>query len=564
VSISLPGATAPARTAPTRPATDYRMHTLTVDATNLQGRPDTGDDVFIGNADETARFDGLQETDNFFYRGSTKFSAPAGHYWALATFYNFSGSTPSLRLVVVPQFTLSGRQATLRIAERSASSEVRISVPQKTVDQQTSFEVVRGDAHGVTNSFTNAWSGFNAWVSPTTRAPTVGTLNTYTAATLSSPAKVSPGYGYNLDFPGPPGLVARQHHVVTAADLGAVTDRFYQDVPTSSAGEVTFGGTLAQLAFQLQPILQISMPQVQTQYYQAGRGLYWSLQTLTNLNQFAGGDDDIYRSYASGQRETQNWNSFPLHPAPFTTLGYPAFPTQTSAARAGRLLLLDWTPFSDNQFGHLGPGYFGNGNALVTGSYTVDQDGRQIAHGNAVKGIPAIRLSPRPSTVRFALSADRYSGFFRLSSGSTTVWTWKSIQNDRARVPAAWYCSAGFVGEQLRYDRQCAVQPLMTLSYAVQGMSLTGVTRPGRQVVDVTAGHIQLGGSARITGASAQYSLNDGDTWFPATVTTLGGGRFRVGFSAPAGVDVTLRVRATDAAGGSITETIVRGYGVAK
>jgi hypothetical protein len=104
----------------------------------------------------------------------------------------------------------------------------------------------------------------------------------------------------------------------------------------------------------------------------------------------------------------------------------------------------------------------------------------------------------------------------------------------------------------------------MTLSYQVQGMGLTGLTRPGPQVVDVTAGHIQLGGPAPVTRATAQVSFNDGDTWFPARATALGGGRFKIAYSAPAGVDVTLRVSAADAAGGSISETIVRGYGVSR
>jgi hypothetical protein len=305
------------------------------------------------------------------------------------------------------------------------------------------------------------------------------------------------------------------------------------------------------------------MPQVQTQYFSAGRSLLWQLETLTNLNQFSGGDTDIYRQFSGGQAETQNWNAYPLHPAPFTTLGglSSAFATQTSAGRSGNVLNLNFTPFSDNQFGHLGPGFFGNGSALVAGRYVVDQNGRKIASGSALNGIPGIQLSARPSVIRFTLSADRYSSFFQLSSGSQTVWTWPTARDASARVPRAWFCSFTRSG---RLDRQCAVQHLMTLSYQVQGMSLSGQTRPGPQVVDVTAGHIQLGGTAKITGATARVSFNDGDSWFPAHVTALGGGRFKVAYSAPAGVDVTLQVSARDAAGGSISETIVRGYGVSK
>ena len=59
-------------------------------------------------------------------------------------------------------------------------------------------------------------------------------------------------------------------------------------------------------------------------------------------------------------------------------------------------------------------------------------------------------------------------------------------------------------------------------------------------------------------------SFNDGDSWFPAKTPPWAAAGSEVAYSAPAGVDVTLRVGATDAAGGSISETIVRGYGVSR
>jgi hypothetical protein len=561
VSITLAGVALTAARPAARPS--FRMHTLTVRATNLQGKPDNGDDVFITSADNVQRFDGLQETDNFFYRGSAKFSLPAGHYWAFASFTSFNGRHPSLRFVVLPQFTVAGRHSTVRISERSASSEITMKTPQPSFEQQEGFEVVRGARTGGPFSYSWSWQGFDSWVNPTTRKPTVGTMHAYTTGTFTSPAKAASHYAYNLDFPGPAGIIPPQGQTVNPADLGAVTEHYYQDVPTRDAGWVTFGGTVAQLEGEFQPVIQFRMPQVQTQYFSAGRSLLWQLETLTNLNQFSGGDTDIYRQFSGGQAETQNWNAYPLHPAPFTTLGglSAAFATLTSAGRSGNVLNLGFTPFSDNQFGHLGPGFFGNGSALVAGRYVVDQNGRKIASGSALNGIPGIRLSARPSVIRFTLSADRYSSFFQLSSGSQTVWTWPTARDASARVPRAWFCSFTRSG---RLDRQCAVQHLMTLSYQVQGMSLSGQTRPGPQVVDVTAGHIQLGGTAKIAGATARVSFNDGDSWFPAHVTALGGGRFKVAYSAPAGVDVTLRVSARDAAGGSISETIVRGYGVSK
>jgi len=81
-------------------------------------------------------------------------------------------------------------------------------------------------------------------------------------------------------------------------------------------------------------------------------------------------------------------------------------------------------------------------------------------------------------------------------------------------------------------------------------------------VIEVTAGHIQLSNPAPVAFATAGVSCNGGRTWRTAAVTAQGGGRFRVSFRAPAGAGVTLRGSARDAIGGSITETITRGYAV--
>ena len=568
VSISLPGAPAtPPAGAGAGARPDFPMHTLTVRATNLRGKPDTGDSIVISNVDNITRFDGYNETNSYFFRGSAKFSLPAGHYWAFVAFTSFSGSHPVLRLVVLPQFTVAGRNSTVRVSERAASSKVTMVTPRRSVVGEQGFEVdrwARAGDRGLPDKEGWAWSGVTTWVSPTTRKPTVGTLRAFTSGTLFSPAGVRPGYAYNLDFPSA-GFVPPQHFAVTPSSLGAVTERYYQDVPANNAGWAVFGGAPVQIGPPA-TLWQFRLPQVQTQYFSAGRDLLWSLATWANAGQLSGSDTDLFRTFSGGQHQTQTWNEYPLHPAPDTTLGgaSAAFPVQPSAARAGNTLRLVFTPFSDNQFGHVGPDYAGNGSARVAGTYAVAQDGRTIARGSAVNGIPAIPLSPRPSTVRFTLTASRHSRLLPLSPASRTVWTWRSARDTTARVPRAWYCSYSQLRYSVRYHRDCAVQPLMTLSYQVRGMSLTGLTRPGPQVVDVTAGHIQLGGTARVTGAQAQVSFNSGRTWSPATVTALGGGRFRAAYTASAGARVTLRISATDAAGGSIRETITRGYGVSR
>ena len=100
----------------------------------------------------------------------------------------------------------------------------------------------------------------------------------------------------------------------------------------------------------------------------------------------------------------------------------------------------------------------------------------------------------------------------------------------------------------------------MTLGYRVAGLSQHGSTRPGRQAVTVTAGHIQLAPQVPVTLAGVQVSFDGGKTWQRAQVRPLGGGRFRATFTAPPSARVSLRSTAHDAAGNGLTETILNSY----
>jgi hypothetical protein len=548
---------------------DFVMHTLTVDGTNLSGGRDNGDLVFVFNAANWANFGDPIESNSVFYHGAAKFSVPAGTYWAIGDFLNFTRTSGSERLDILPQFTVK-RNGTVHLAERAASSEITTSVPRAAVSQQVNFEVIRGGLHGTANSFTFSDSGLSLWVSPTTRKPTVGTLHSFSSALLTSPPKAAGSpYAYNLDYPGPAGVIPRdQHYVAGPANLATVAERYYQDVHTTGAWS-SFGGSLVQLeGLILVPELPLRLPGLQTQYFSAGPDLFWSSSyaEFSPENDFPWGgqsDDGLYVLPAGGY-QTVAWNQYPLHPQPdFNPGGRGGAQSLLlpSALRSGNTLELDTTPFSDNVPGHLGAGYTAGPGASVSGRYEIDQNGRRIAAGNAVNGVPNVQLSPKPSVIRFTLTATR-TGDFPLSTASQTVWTWRSRRQPGARVPADWYCGYVYSGDQIRLIRQCAVQPMMTLGYQVHGLALDGTAAAGAQVITVSAGHLQLARPSAITGASAQVSWNDGQSWQDAPVTLDGKGAFTIAFSAPGGVDVTLRVTVDDAAGGSIRETILRAYGV--
>jgi len=564
-TIALAGAAVAPR--PVRP--EFVMHTLTVQGRNLAGQPDNGDDVLVFNADNCARFGDPIETDNFFRHGVTRFSVPAGHYWAVGQFLRFAGRSFRLRLAVLPQFTVSGN-TTVHVAERSASSRIAITTARPAVSQQIAFTVIRGGQAGSASSI--SWTGVNTkfWVSPTTVKPTVGSLQSFTSAQLTSPAGFAGvPYAYNLDFAGPAGLIPAQHFAVRQASLATVDERYYQDVPSTGAWS-TFGGTAAQLTGGvLVSTLPLKLPGRQIQYMSGGPAILWSSQywefASNRTGNLFGGQADALRSLPAGRHQPENWNRYPLHPAPDVSLAS-GFLTLPSAGRVGNLLTLETTPFSDNELGHLGTGFFtglfGGSDAKVSGRYEIDQNGVRLAAGNAVNGIRPVRLSRRPSVIRFALSAARIGKRYLLSPVSATVWTWRSGRDTAARVPPPWACIAGS-GRNLRLTRRCVVQPMMTLRYQVHGLANNGSTRPGRQLIGISVGHLQLASAARVTGVHAQVSFDGGASWQPASVTRPGGGQFRAAFAAPAGAFVTLRVTATDAAGGSIGETIQRAYKIA-
>jgi hypothetical protein len=102
---------------------------------------------------------------------------------------------------------------------------------------------------------------------------------------------------------------------------------------------------------------------------------------------------------------------------------------------------------------------------------------------------------------------------------------------------------------------------MMTLRYAIAGLALRGTTRAGRQTLHVTAGHLQLVKAIPVTSASVSVSFDGGKTWHQAKLAGHDGSYTAV-FTAPAGAKVSLRTSASDAAGGSVTETLTNAYQV--
>jgi hypothetical protein len=389
-------------------------------------------------------------------------------------------------------------------------------------------------------------------VSPVRRPPPTGSLHARVDAELTSPPGHGVPYAYSVAMADPPGLIGDQHYIVPQSSLATVRERFFQDPPTAATW--TSGGGFASQNVFSGDGTGLTLPGRQVQYFTAGPDVLWATDYSTS-GPVDGTRSESFGSFRPGQVLTEDWNRYPLHPAPVTSLS--RLETQVpSAARTGNELRVGVVAFSDNTPGHLGPD---ESDPLGAGRFEVDQNGKKLAAGPDSTFVPPVTLCSRPSVITFTRTASRAAASFPLSSASRTVWTWRSRPEPGATVPRQWMCEHTGA-RRLIITRHCVIQPMMTLGYQVARLALDGAAPAGLQHIGLTAGHLQAAAQPAVTGLTLSVSFDGGRTWQPATVTAAGPGRFAATFTAPRHALVTMRTTATDAAGGSITETITSGY----
>jgi hypothetical protein len=551
-----------------RPEPRFPMRTLTVRGIGPDGKPDTGDVVFVFNIDHLSYFSSVSESMSFFDNGVAKYSVPTGHYVALSMFLSVDshGQPTAQRMVIDPAITVAGNAA-ISLDARTATSRISVRVPRPAILQILQWTGHLTDTTGAGLDVTMSYAGnFPSYVSPVSRRPAAGSLRVEVNATLSSPASASAPYRYDLSFADPPGVVpVQQGYVASSANLATVTSRYYSDVaehgyllrtPVYAFDPVGLGSVLAQ---------PLPTPFTQTEYQSAGTPtVFWQSLFVADTATIGGGQTDSSRSFTPGEKVTEDWNSYPLHSSLNTSLvgGADPRPTRLSATRSGDALAFDIYPFGDNTPGHYGAGFWPGDLVTppggITGGYELDQNGRKIASGNADRspsGLAAFvmreKVSPATALYRLTLSADRAVAPYVLSARTRTTWTWRSARESGTVLPAGWVCPDG--------TRHCAPQPLMTLNYNVAGLGMNGVAPAGAQVIGISVGHQQTVTGGAVTSVHTGFSVDGGKSWLPATVKGSGA-TWRATFTAPAGAKVSLRVSATDADAGAITETITNAY----
>lgn len=549
--LSLRGAPSPA---PVRPA--FPMHKLTMTGTTSAGQPDTGDIVHVFNVTNPHAMADFGSA-SVFYRGTAKFSVPSGTYWAWTGFFSGTPNSYTFKLVVLPQFTVSGDK-TVPISEKTAVSKLSFVTPRPAINVGDRFIIIRGvpgaliayqwilDSHG------------SLWINPSRTHHTVGTLKAYTIGQLISPPR-APQYAYTLNFASPDGTIPSLRHVTRPSQLATIHETYYQDRP-SMGSFLTEGGTPLEMRLALPGgySLPLHLPGRQVQYVSASPPQYWqtaySEYSRTRGGQDGGGqyENTQFWRVNPGQRLTEQWNRHPLHPGwatfvPGMTNPFSGPYLWAAAGRIGNQLLLNYMPFTDNEPGH--------SSSSLAGQFVLRQNGVIIAHGKNTPSSISAKLSPKPATLRLAITATRSGPRFPLSATSKDVWTWRTRPEPSARVSGPWYCGWTRANHK---NRKCAAQPLLALRYQLGHLALNGTVPAGRQSLDVLARHIQPARGLRITKASVEVSFNKGRSWHRVILRHRHGAAYAAKYSAPVLHTFSLRVTVCDAGGSTLTETILK------
>ncbi|MGN9846012.1 S8 family serine peptidase [Nonomuraea sp. H19] len=296
-------------------------------------------------------------------------------------------------------------------------------------------------------------------------------------------------------------------------------------------GRMTYGGPLR-------------MPVARTEYFgPVSDDVTWS-RTISNHGIDLRSDD---RFTWRDRRRSEEWFKAPLVPgAADVPAGYPVALPCALCRDGDRFVPAEqWLDSDPRHYSNLSP--VTSVPRLSAGGQEVPVEGRR-PRSFAVPGAAGpYRLDAVDTTDR------------ALSRKVTSSYQFASSSSPSSGSPRGYSCTFGAA---------CAFQPAVQLTYDLPLDLLNRAAAGSRYAFELRAGaHSAVRRAPAVDRVKVEYSIDDGATWLAASrVRTLSGGRFRVEVTHPplpqTSGFVSLRVTASDAAGGSVTQTIERAYGL--
>lgn len=536
----------------TRPA--YQMYTLTLKGINGAGKKDTGDLVLLYNVDNVLKYSG----EPFFENGVAKVSVPAGNYSAICFFYNFT--TGVVSTVTLPQFAVTGDNASATLDARTATAEVSVSTPKPASPQITEVAVGRGDSVGQTGSSSFLGGSTTIFkVAPVTKHVATGQLYYYVYSRMYSPSSAKSPYTYDVEFPSTGSIPASQHFTASAASLTSIATSYPADHKNNAALDTRFGA-LPWQSILFASDMDLTTPTARTEYYSADPDLSWesvyySVFKSSNFD-LLGEFDSSWTTYQGGTSSSTTYGGSPATPR---LLQNPVFINQTycPACLNGDTLNLLAFPFSDSSPVHRSYPDGKVGGLTESENYDVYADGVEVTKGTGFLE-KKVTLPTGSHNLRIDYDTVRSSSDFTLSTSTDTTWTVHTGAPEGA-LPANWYCN-------FSNGTKCGVLPLMYADYSLP-TNLLGQIAPGKATASVNLGHLAGASDVAVNTLTAAVSFNGGKSWTKATVSPAGDGQYAIAFTVPAEASTdgfgALKLSATDAYGSTFSQTTQHAFAVA-
>ena len=529
----------------------YPLHILQIDATDLSGAPVSNAFAVLINTDAVASVDTYVPIAD----GIARVAVPAGNYFAFLDFKEFDdqGNVTAVRYVTVNDFSVAATGVTtITAAESSANVPFAISTPRPSTQDVADTLWHRQDAAGNTATFDSFDPGsgppqfFNA--QPAAR---VGKLR-FTEQWGGVGPATGAQYRYDLAY-GYDDLPASQTHTVTPADVATVHQVFYSD-PAATSGSSFLSG-LGENNNEIGGALYSGDL---TQYLGTADGGQWTQTAYAN--NFGSMEFSDVHTFVAGHRYRIEWGHGPQAPNVGKHNGIQSFTCAACASSGG--VSLRFGIFGDSEPDHVGFPFFD----FALTHYTLYIDGTVVSDANNIIGTqvgpPA---ATAPTTYREVYDTNR-AGNSDVSQ-STATHTDVSFVYDPQADPGPVLPSDTLCGFGGTVGSSCHILPVLSLSYHLATDTANTSGAPVQALV-LNVSHLSydgLGSRAAIKSAAVSVSFDGGKTWQPATVFGLAGTYVALWQNpkSAVGTSPTIKVTATDAAGGSITQTTTNAYTIA-
>jgi hypothetical protein len=528
----------------------YPMRTVHVHVIDKDGNPAPFATFAMYNVDDVFR--GTTPLA-FAVDGEGRVSLPEGNYSAAMTFYDrgSDGAPTAQRLVSVADFKVGAADGTtpsITLDERTATTQVTASTPKPSEYKSTTVAWVRHDvAHPDPIGLADVAGAVPYYVSAGQKAQ-VGTLGLAVGYHSAAPEPDST-YSYDLYYEHHDGIPADLHYRPSKDQLTAVDNRYHRDVPGADAAFTSIAtGYVPGGTFVNRDVIQA--PGHHTDYYTKVPNALIRVETFptapgygSETEGFAGDWKPLptKNSHADWMRGTHvpTFN-------PDNNVGY------CYGCRSGDSMV--FAPlqegYPDNYDGTYYPWF-------VKPHLSLAVDGTQIYAGDStgvlVSGMPDEAYSIRAVYDRTMTVPDELHG-----TQVHTEWTFTSAKPKVNGIPSNHFCPTG-------NSDPCAALPVLTTAYRIVGADLSGQAESGHTVLDLTVAHQRYADQTPIRTVQAEVSFDAGATWHNAKVNASRASHYSAEWFTPRsaiGTLPTLRVTATDTAGGSITQTVQNAYTV--